>query len=91
MTKREGYGKQMQHKLADWKTRLGGLTAKEGGATADQLEAWKVAGDAASAKLVEMRAAAARYGEIRAELETAWAAMEGVLPEADAKPTTRVA
>lgn len=83
MSKREGYGKQMERKLVGWKKRLEDVAAKDD-TDPKKVDAWKAAGDAAFVKLTELRAAAARYGEIRDEMETAWLAIDAAIPAAPA-------
>jgi hypothetical protein len=85
MTKREGYSKRMEHKLEAWKTRFeaGRTEAEHAGAKVkpdvrEKLAACKAAGDAASSKLRELRAAAARWGEIRNEMEALWLEIENL-------------
>ena len=85
MTKREGYSKRMEHKLAAWKERLDAEKAS-GTAGAEKLDAWKTAGDKAFAKHAELRAAALRWGEIRDEMEAVWVSIESVMGEIKAAP-----
>jgi hypothetical protein len=81
MTKREGYSKRMERNLAAWKTRFEAERAAaeaSGTETSDvreKLAAAKVAGDAAFAKLGELMKAAARWTELRDEMELAWRAI----------------
>jgi len=73
----------MELKLAGWMTRFEAerTAAAKAGArlkedVREKLERWKVAGDVAFAKLSELRAAAARWGRIRDEMEAAWQAID---------------
>jgi hypothetical protein len=83
MPKKEGYSKQMERKLAEWMARFDNERAAAVDAgnlvtanVREKLEAWKVAGDAAMAKLAELRAAAARWGQLRDELDAIWLSIE---------------
>ena len=85
MTKREGYSKRMERNLAAWKTRFETEQADAGKAgddagKADQREKLataKVAGDAAFAKFGELKLAAARWTELRDQMDVAWLAIAG--------------
>ena len=83
ITKREGYSKRMERNLAAWKTRFEAerAAAETAGSqlkadVREKLEAAKVHGDAAFARLGELRAAAARWVELRHEMELAWRAIQ---------------
>jgi hypothetical protein len=85
MHKKEGYLKAMERKLAAWKTVMETRAAEaEKAAPRDKAElqakvaAWKVSGALAFEKLEKLRAAAAVYGVIRAELDAVWGTMGGV-------------
>jgi hypothetical protein len=75
MTKKEGYSKRMERKLADWKSRFEAKREQASRAQTispqdkERLEACKVSGDAAFAKLGELRSTAARWLELRDEME----------------------
>jgi hypothetical protein len=82
ITKREGYSRRMERNLTAWKTRFEAerIAAEKVGSelkadVREKLEAAKVAGDAAFAKFGELRAAAARWAELRDEMELAWRAI----------------
>jgi hypothetical protein len=82
MLKREGYTRRMERTLHAWQERFQARRAVAANdvavsaETREQLEAAKVGGDAAFAKLTELRAAAARYGELRDELDALWKAID---------------
>src|SRR5512134_2451819 len=93
MTKREGYLKVMERKMDAWKIALEARVAEAEKAAPKlkaeldaKVAAWKASGAVAFAKLAELRAAAARYGAIRAELDTVWGSMGGVDGRTDATP-----
>lgn len=97
MAKREGYSKRMERKLEAWKLRFLALRAEAEKAgdklpadTREKLEASKVAGDAAFAKLSELMVAADKWRKIRAEMEAAWHVMAEPRGEAGAAPRLRV-
>jgi hypothetical protein len=91
MTKREGYSKRMDQNLSGWKQRfearlvearkLGDQVPRE---TREDLERHKVAYDDATAKLRELREAAAKWLALREQLEGMWQAMEPPAAEAPA-------
>lgn len=83
MIKREGYTKRMERNLDGWLRRFEARRAAAAGAgaavsseTREQLEASKVSGEAAVAKLRELRAAAGRYLELRGEMDALWKAID---------------
>src|SRR5687767_14088600 len=78
MKRKEGYRDRMEQKLAGWDGRLEAVRTT-GVANAAQLEALTSAGEAARAKLIELGAAAARYGVIRDEMDAAWNRMAAAL------------
>ncbi len=91
MSKRSaGYTKKMEQNLSDWSVRLEAIKARAGepGSTEsrEQLEAWKTAGDAAQEKFVELRAAVARYGVLRSEMDVAWRGIDGSLSASEPAP-----
>src|SRR4051812_27087503 len=83
MLKKEGFSKRMERSLSEWQKRFEARrTASEKSGSpvaaelADNLGTSKVAGEAAFAKLEELRAAAVRWLEIRRELEKMWKEIE---------------
>lgn len=89
MEKQAGYTRRMTHRLSAWRSRLDARRrqAAEGGEEVaaelrERLEASKVAGDAAFAKLTELRRARAHYFRVRHEMEVVWKAIDDGAPEA---------
>lgn len=78
MAKREGYTKRMERNLATWTQRFEARRAEDRD-TKGELEIWKVASETATAKLAELRLAAARYFAIRGELEATWQTIAGAM------------
>jgi len=94
MSKRDEYQKRMEEHLALWNARLETLTAKASEAVKSQfhkeLEEWKTAGNAAVAKLTELRAAGGdSWDVIKLEMEKVWNAIELALNEAEGKRRTQ--
>lgn len=94
MSKRDEYQKRMEEHLALWNARLETLTAKASEAVKTQfhkeLEEWKTAGNAAVAKLTELRAASGdSWDVIKLEMEKVWHAIEVALGEAEDKRRTQ--
>jgi hypothetical protein len=92
MKKPASYSKRVEEGLALWHERYAAeqaAAAKAGTPLGDDTqrkhEAWKLA----SAKLLELRAAAARWREIRAEVDAAWKTLDG--DPADTRPAARAA
>lgn len=84
----------MEEHLALWNARLETLTAKASEAVRTQfhkeLEEWKTAGNAAVAKLTELRAASGdSWDVIKLEMEKVWHAIEAALGEAENKRRTQ--
>jgi hypothetical protein len=87
MHKKEGYTKRMERNLMAWRTRFDARCAEArkneatlSTETRQGLEAAKVSGDAAFAKLGELRAAAGRYAELRDEMDVLWRAIDDTPP-----------
>ena len=84
----------MEEHLALWSARLDALTAKASTAVKTQfhkeLEEWKTAGNAAIAKLTELRAASGdSWDVIKIEMEKVWHAIEAALSQAEDKRRTQ--
>src|SRR5512143_1482822 len=94
MSKRSEYQKRMEEHLDLWNKRLEALSAKASEAVKTQfhkeLEEWKAAGNAAVAKLTELRAATGdSWDVIKAEMEKIWHAIEAALDQAEEKRRTQ--
>lgn len=90
MAKKESHSKRMERKLTEWKSRFDVKRAAATPEMRDKLDASKGTVDKASAKLLELRSAAARWGQIRDELEALLVEMDGVLGEAPVEEPRRV-
>jgi hypothetical protein len=86
MQKRPSYMRQMAEKLDGWRTRFEARRSRAAGPAAvssdtrENLESSKVAGDAAYAKLSELRAAAAQYYKVRREMDALWKTIDDAPP-----------
>lgn len=97
MLNRPRYTHQMAERLNAWRSRFNArrsVARKEANVsseTREQLEASKVAGDAAFAKLAELRAAAANYIRLRHEMEALWKSIDDSAQEltGSAPPSAR--
>ena len=98
MERRQGYTQRMTLMLRGWMARFDARrreATKAGVVGADareRLEAAKVAGDAAVAKLTELRRARAAYGKLRHEMDALWRSMDdgvAVATDAPAPPRRR--
>lgn len=93
MLKKVSYLKRMGHQLSSWRKRFEARRAEAGlpGATVtpdarERLEASKIAGDAAFAKLAELRGAARRYVALRTEMDSVWRSIDDRPPAAREEP-----
>ena len=94
MSKRADYQKTMEEHLALWNARLESLTAKASTAVKTQfhkeLAEWRTAGNAAVAKLTELRAASGdSWDVIKLEMEKIWHAIEAALDQAEVRRHTQ--